>query len=506
MNNGFRVEKFGGWYFPSNDKDLTFASKEIMTHMVPIIYSVYMNKCKTVIDNKIDDLKTVNKYWLKKNLITLINERRLEPMVRIESDTNTRINIQILQESDQKLTIFVIATFNDDRITYVNAYSVELNKKSSECINPMFTGFFHGPSESAILKSIDVYLQEASFEIGVLYIASAVEALVTNKVVDRYPVHTNVEMEMLNSLADHFGKQDAQKRTLAKWTRKDKPDIEDFTMDSISDFNAPLIPEARPGYRTDNIPQVSLSDKEWNYIVNYTKERNFLHDTPMDLTSYISHPRYGNIYRTNVNTDEGIVELIFKMILEDDHMKLYIIHQLNKDTSVYLRLKISDLEHFVINDCFNDSEIILVNNDLLHAPKSADITSPIMSMVDQVSKQLLAITKLFLSLMVVMKDRPQRTRMVKCTTRKLNNTNSKHTDKNQTKVRTVRILKTVYEAKKLVAESQNHERAEAIYVMEEWDRQGHYRTTKTGKRVWIDATTCHRRLPLNESKEIKIKL
>lgn len=506
MNNGFVVEKIGGWYFPSNDKDLTFASKEILTHMVPIIYSSYMSKCKTIIDNNIDDLKTANKYWLKKNLITLINERRLEPMIRIESDTNTRINIQILQESDQKLTIFTIATFNDDEITYVNAYSVELNKKSSECISPMFTGFFHGPSESTILKSIDVYLKEGSFEIGVLYIADAVEALVNNKAVDRYPIHTNVEMEMLNSLVEHFGKQDAQKRTLAKWTRKDKPIIETFNMDSASDFDAPLIPEVKPGFRTDNVPEISLSDKEWDYILNYTLEHDLLHDDPTDLTPYVTHPRYGNIYRMDVTDDDGTVELIFKILLGDDYMKLYIIHQLNKDTSIYLRLRISDLENFVFNDCFNDSEIILVNKDLTHAPKSADIKSPIMSMVDKVSKQLVGITNLILSLLIVMKDRPQRTRMVKCTTRKPRNTNSKHSEKDQTKVRTVRILKTVYEAKKLVAESQNHERAEAIYVMEEWDRQGHYRTTKTGKQIWIDATTCHRRLPLNTAKEIKIKL
>ena len=45
------------------------------------------------------------------------------------------------------------------------------------------------------------------------------------------------------------------------------------------------------------------------------------------------------------------------------------------------------------------------------------------------------------------------------------------------------------------------------YVLESWERRGHYRRIHgTDRNIWIEATTCNRHKELNKDKEIRIKL
>ena len=97
---------------------------------------------------------------------------------------------------------------------------------------------------------------------------------------------------------------------------------------------------------------------------------------------------------------------------------------------------------------------------------------------------------------------------MKCTETKKVKVRQSNSKKKRVEERSVtwRVLKPFKEAKEYV-EKMTAERRDAEYTIEEWERQGHLRTYKSGKTVWIETTTCHRRKPLSDkNKEISIKL
>ena len=50
-----------------------------------------------------------------------------------------------------------------------------------------------------------------------------------------------------------------------------------------------------------------------------------------------------------------------------------------------------------------------------------------------------------------------------------------------------------YSITKTVTSGEVRKRKNPVYLKEQWQKQGFYRTTKTGKVVWVRPTTCLRR-------------
>ena len=72
-----------------------------------------------------------------------------------------------------------------------------------------------------------------------------------------------------------------------------------------------------------------------------------------------------------------------------------------------------------------------------------------------------------------------------------------------------RILRPVKEAKEYMNERgstpEQRKRGPYIYTVAEWERVGHWRTTKSGKKVWIEPQICHRKAGITK-EYVKVKL
>jgi hypothetical protein len=261
-------------------------------------------------------------------------------------------------------------------------------------------------------------------------------------------------------------------------------------------------------------PIVDISEREERYIQSYCEKNGYKVDCDgFDLIPFLQNPRYGNI-------------LTFKNVLDDfdetnDDKKSYditigydinaeqktMVFRVSYNTDNYLTIMSSrfiNIDNFNVTSNLLESMIMLhvYPNNIPHNENELKNDNP--SMVIDCTASICMIWRMIM-LMIVIQLRPERTRMVRITERKASARNKLNPTEKDFVV--TRILKTSKDAKeyvKVMTESTG-EHIDREYTLEEWTRIGHYRKTRDGKRVWIEPTTCHRRLPLTE-KEIHIKL
>lgn len=511
------IERRGPWYYPRGIDDakeeLPFkkVANELIGHIMPTVYHMYMTRCHTVTvkELKYNPRESVARYFLKQDLAKLIKEDKLVPMVRIETDKGTVCCVQFIMDTETSVRAFVLLTHKDGG-SYMNFHQFDLTRRSNEFEWPVFGGFFRGPHEPTLMKTIYAFVDNKGYDLGLMYIREVIDALLHDRCDERYPIHTKEELIMFKEAAQWKNVSELpMRRVIHRYFHDDVVDFVDYKPEQDYDHSVPTF--INPKFNIKEVPEVAFSEKEWKFIDSYIEKNNYLGLNEMNLKPFVTYPRYGHMYRMTVELNEGgadTKELFFVIKPHDNDMDIYVIDRVTPNTSAYLRIKCRDIETFEIGKCFDDVEIAITNTDMLKAPKSIDeIDTRIIHFNKEFTYAFVTMIHNLLSMLIVMHDRPQRSRMVRCNTpmRKSSTSNKKRTEP---EYHSVRLLKSVSDAKKLVQNSSDgpRSRADAVYTIEEWERVGHYRTLKSGKTVWIDATTCKRHLPLNETKEIKIKL
>lgn len=515
----YKIESSKGWLFPSIGEEDCDLINSLLDDLMPNIYAVYMENCKVITVNEVTQInEESNLLWLKRYLQELINGNGLSGVIRIEANDNT-FNVEFTECHEGKITLLISRTNSISAITYVIAYSIDLNKKAKDMIDICTPPFFYGNDDKAVKQEIKFCMATNSFYImDIAYICHALGELIHMNFKFRFPNHTKAEGILFQSIVTQFSHEGPYKRTIRIASNVKNAIVRTAFVD---DFYGHVIAEADPKYNIDLVPEVDLSDKEWKFIDDFIAKKELLgFDKKVSIRPYVEHPRYGNAYRMKMfmNAYDRKVEYVFKFIVSGSKMDLYIIQRINSNTSIYLETTVNDIDNFSMEDCYNRFVVVLVNSTMTKAPKNInELDSIFVNILDHIADGYNLMLDAILSLMIVMKERPQRTRMVRCTTTKNGKKgSSSRNNKDKSNVHTVRLLKTKSEAKKLVSESSGssekssetgkRHRVEAVYRVEEWEREGHYRTTKLGKTVWVNGTTCKRHLPINEEKEIRIKL
>lgn len=253
-------------------------------------------------------------------------------------------------------------------------------------------------------------------------------------------------------------------------------------------------------------PLIQLSDREMKFVRNYTKENIIEKEGSIDLTKYLSDPRYGNIVRYEIpNGDTNVTVMIsYNLNIEDDKIEFFLSQKVNDKFIFISESYFTGIHRFDINDSH------LVSASYLYIPKETDRPSSIEEISASVPlfnfspKKVLDLIDDIIRIFISIQDRPERTKMVKCVNKKYYEKKEKNIPVEEEDYIIWRILKTKTEANAYVKQMKGT-RADAEYVMEEWERRGYFRTLKSGKQVWVSATVCKRHLPLTE-KEIRIKL
>lgn len=306
--------------------------------------------------------------------------------------------------------------------------------------------------------------------------------------------------------------------------RKILPDIDSLIYPFVTYKGIPCIDNfERPKENIEpddalNIPIVSLTEKEWSFIYKYIDKT---YPDVIALSEVFSHLRYGEYLKMRYSGSVGEIEfddlitIRMKYHYGDDMISIMLLSNNNNGIGEsFIELYIKDIDYFrgIENVChakgwakFNNSTVLPFDIESGYEA----FPTPFLN-----SDLLMDIVYKMIILNVILYDRPERIRCVqeiKNVPLKNTNHNSKNNKRKgiQKYDKVIeRILMPVKEAKEYVARMTN-EHMDREYVLESWERVGHYRIyhkdTEHEKKVWIDPVKCTRHLPLTK-KDILIKL
>lgn len=259
-------------------------------------------------------------------------------------------------------------------------------------------------------------------------------------------------------------------------------------------------------------PILDLSKKEDKFINKYCDENyNYADGATTDLVDLFStvKMRWFRFDLTDENGNPTVNNIVWHVELDKDNdmCRMFII-QILEDYMVHIIVDMDNIhEYNVINNLVRVKKNVIIRNQD-HLLSNEEETMGISELCQWDCYKVLNIVEYILRVMVVMRDRPQRTKIVKCTEKRRVYKNPKNPKQGYVEKEFVihRILKSTADAKEYVKEKSGGSGERHFeYVMEEWERRAHTRQLKSGKIIYIGETTCHRHKDLTD-KEIHIKL
>lgn len=266
----------------------------------------------------------------------------------------------------------------------------------------------------------------------------------------------------------------------------------------------------------NSVPLLDFSNRDFNWIYKYCKSHDYEISTGgkyINLASILKDQRYGLRFRVICDHDD--IELFEAGIYIDydedsDNVRVTIINENHAEGFVTIVIaNYPAASKFNVGEFSNISELHIVGVTL-GAQLAANIQDVCritpLSYIDL--KGIIKIIINIVQVLIVIHDRPERNRMItEEHPRKAPNTSADCKGANNNAEYVIRrIIKSATAAKKYIAEKAENGDKNVRYTMEQWERRGHYRTYKDGRRVWIDETTCHRHKELSSGTEIHIKL
>lgn len=282
------------------------------------------------------------------------------------------------------------------------------------------------------------------------------------------------------------------------------------------------IDNLRLNYITNEVvPQVVFSKKEWDFVFNYAEKFGLMDDkngTRVDLRPILTDPKYGNVFEFDYPFDSAEkthLVGITQYYPEEDVLKIIIAYDEGRESTNFMAIRqvtFIDISNFNIKECMIDtiSKIQFPFSDDI--PSSAEEVSELIPecIVDQrLGGDLCAY---ILSILLIIHDRPKRHRVVReeKSLKPTHTSGRKKSSKQNTTNNVVisRILMPLKDVDRYISERQGRgeDQNERNYIVESWNRVGHWRHYKSGKTVYINETTCTRRKELNKTAEVKIKL
>lgn len=253
-------------------------------------------------------------------------------------------------------------------------------------------------------------------------------------------------------------------------------------------------------------PLIDFNRREINYMIKYCEDAGYMVSgggINFNLSQYIKESPYGNTFRFKIPKSEE--EITTSCLIDDvkDLLRIFVTYQLN-NSIIFAYIDIKNVTNFNINNSyvsFNSSILFRNTSDFISS--KSDILEIIPNMFK--SSNLLAdVAQMLIETFIIIHDKPERSRMIRCVEQISNRTSSSNKG-DVSNVIITRILKTKKDAKEYVDKMNSSGYMDREYVLESWKRKGYYRRNGNGEKVWIPPTTCRRHLPLTE-KEVHIRL
>lgn len=363
-------------------------------------------------------------------------------------------------------------------------------------------------------KKIDMYLEKYDIRCflfkALRYLRNEISLRGDDEDIVMPIVHTNLEMELFRSVlhltAISTG-SDWVKRYMVTSISPD-PDITPILL--VNDIFKKTNDDVISDYNELN-PTISLSDRDWKFIVNYTSKKNLIGIThPVDLVSLSSNQPYGCRFFDKITSKDGTS---FDALVELEVSDTYDVAQFTIVTKLesygYARTKydLKNAHSYTLRgaDVINFTTCILFEmTDEMDIPQSYEEVAKVIPNDLLSANDAYYILITYLRFMTVLKERPTNYKVIAESMTKQSANNDSSAPKHKSSIVTKRIIKTVYGAKKYIKEHNTGD-SERQYVMENWTRREHERHLKNGKIVHIGQSQCVRHKPL-AIKEIRIAL
>lgn len=324
-----------------------------------------------------------------------------------------------------------------------------------------------------------------------------------------HPEHSKIEISIINKLISSRGEEESDEKYF-------KYNIRSLTLDKDNEENPFTEYFDSLGYnevllKNNECPLVDFTEKEWKFIKKYIEEKG-LGENNFNILEILETPRYGiEMKFPSIFDDEILFNVSYQLNKNLNSVRFNILYSANDKIDIVISIDFENLSDFnviksIISidiNAFFKGELSIRNLDELKSMIPLELSD-----MESLLSQLIYIIGTY----VVLYDRPQRSRVIRETTKVsqvINKTNKKKEGrKNKTEENYIirRILKGTKEAKEYISKMSTTEGSNREYTLEEWERIGYWRKKPNStEKIWIEPTKCHRHLPLSD-KELHIRL
>lgn len=327
-----------------------------------------------------------------------------------------------------------------------------------------------------------------------------------------FPKYCDTEIYFIKKSVSNIMGSDRIGFALFQWVNNDAISSLDTVMGE--DFNL-KIPQILATPNIDQFPLIDFNQNEWDFIGKYVNGKNILcgkTEQPFNIIPYLLEPTYGTTLRYKLEFEDDSIQMMLMSYTLDakrDTLTTYMVCKISDDITVYNKAIFTNLQEFDVTTSLVeiDTDVVFTNAECLVEDPNSLLDKVVASLFDA-SDAILLIREM-LRVHIILHDRPQRTRVIKCSSRQVNHSNDQkknHSTKTHEEGFVIsRILKTVSDAKSFIARMSEEGICEREYTMESWNRRGYFRHLRSGEAIWIPPTTCTRHCPLSD-KELHIKL
>lgn len=406
----------------------------------------------------------------------------------------------------------VLSSARYDNVKMVAKFSIDTRLDSpygNMIYRPFGTPFYIGKKErdieSAIREEDKIWTTDDS---TLILLDTALEKLLQYETLTlSTPYYTKIEMFTIKQVLKQFNNGFGMPLDIYNWTQdcKNKHKFEEFGLfDTLSN----CIKRSNPQY-----PLIDFGRKEMEFITSYARKK-FIdgegNGNGLNLKPYLIDPSYGDIFRYELMSGNRLYEVVSTYVVDQnkDVARIFLSTDINNDLTIFSYADINNISNFDMVNSFTS-----VNTSLLfRSPNGVrNLDEIIKEVPDEFENphDITGFVLMVIGIYIIIRDRPKRSKMVKCTSikepdKKKKNNKSHHNGRDEKEYVITRILKTTSDAKEYVSKMSDGY-PDREYVLESWSRKGYYRRVSGGGTVWIPPTTCHRHLELTK-KEIHIKL
>lgn len=280
-------------------------------------------------------------------------------------------------------------------------------------------------------------------------------------------------------------------------------------MDIVSKFITPKY----------DVPLVDFNEKEMKFTLKYVNSlKPFGGEKDVDLVDVFENPKYGKelIFPVRNDDTECHINTMYDYSRKEDDLKFMMLITSERYLKIYAEVKFRNISNFNFHD-----DTIMFQGCIVFEDTETRFPSSMEEFKEMIPTEILRYDNFlpmvlgFLAVYVIIHLRPERSRVIRETTKitpaydSIASTNIKkqrrhETPKEQFLVR--RILKDVKAAKEYIAKVASEESSNREYTIENWERVGHWRRKPhSDEKIWIKPTRCHRHLELSD-KEVHLKL